>query len=79
MANLGTYDDNGNLLGLAPQDVVTILKDIELTTYKAIKPVANVGIYFAGGAETTYTLDADVFIYVHPNLRLVTDAQCLVY
>ena len=71
-------DDNGTAIGLPPQEVATLAAATAIT-WKAITPVTEVIITFAGGAGTEYTLAAGTTILVHSNLRLKTETVCLVY
>lgn len=74
----------GNFIGLAPKALVTItadeaIDDADGSYYRAIRPTADVTIYYTGSPSDTDVLDADTIILVTPTLRLSTSTLCYVF
>lgn len=65
-------------IGLAPCGIKTVAANVEIP-WNIITCAEDMTIYFADDEETTWTVDAGTKLGVHPNLRLVSAAICLVF
>jgi len=72
-------DDNRKVLGLPPQSIQTISSGAAITSYKAIKPTADVVAYFTNNTAGTATISAGDIVLVHEDLRLQADSTCWVF